>query len=197
MSRHFFRCFECLSVSAIDTAQPLAYDFKALCGACHDPRPIEYMGEVKQNSLIKREMRTPCDDRCTSARGPLCECKCGGPNHGTHMIVEFIHVVGSIPIITPPSPISARTRAKEFRDAFNLALAQIPGQREYERKRAGAYLSPTDYNQACRGKWDRRRLRDIEKMRSHPARMKALRAILKTSPARSTQTSLFTGGTQA
>ena len=24
----------------------------------------------------------PCDERCTSARGHVCECKCGGKNHG-------------------------------------------------------------------------------------------------------------------
>jgi hypothetical protein len=23
-----------------------------------------------------------CDARCTNARGPLCECSCGGENHG-------------------------------------------------------------------------------------------------------------------
>lgn len=23
-----------------------------------------------------------CDDRCMSARGPVCECACGGSNHG-------------------------------------------------------------------------------------------------------------------
>ena len=25
---------------------------------------------------------TPCDGRCTSARGHVCECSCGGANHG-------------------------------------------------------------------------------------------------------------------
>jgi len=24
----------------------------------------------------------PCDIRCTSAKGPLCNCQCGGLNHG-------------------------------------------------------------------------------------------------------------------
>jgi hypothetical protein len=24
----------------------------------------------------------PCDERCTSAKGNLCECSCGGKNHG-------------------------------------------------------------------------------------------------------------------
>jgi len=198
MPRYFFRCFECLSVSAIDTPDRLGYDFKALCGACGDPRPIEFMGEVKQNSLIRREDRTPCDYRCTSATGPNCECHCGGPNHGTNKVVEFISVVGSIPVITPPSPISARTRAREFRELYNQILSQIPGQREYERKRAGEYLDPIDFNKACKGKYDRARLRQIEKMRSHPARMKALRELTKTPPKiYSTQPALFTGGTHA
>lgn len=25
---------------------------------------------------------TPCDDRCTKAKGHKCECSCGGENHG-------------------------------------------------------------------------------------------------------------------
>lgn len=33
---------------------------------------------------VKNE--TPCDGRCTGARGHVCECSCGGANHGrNHM----------------------------------------------------------------------------------------------------------------
>ena len=26
----------------------------------------------------------PCNSRCTNARGPICQCSCGGKNHGIH-----------------------------------------------------------------------------------------------------------------
>lgn len=28
------------------------------------------------------ETDSPCDERCTSAKGPECNCQCGGINHG-------------------------------------------------------------------------------------------------------------------
>lgn len=37
---------------------------------------------VKQNVITGKINDTPCDGRCTSARGHNCECSCGGANHG-------------------------------------------------------------------------------------------------------------------
>jgi hypothetical protein len=38
---------------------------------------------IVRGRAIKAVISThPCDVRCTSARGNLCECSCGGKNHG-------------------------------------------------------------------------------------------------------------------
>ena len=34
-------------------------------------------------SIVGRTSETPCDARCTQATGHLCECVCGGKNHGS------------------------------------------------------------------------------------------------------------------
>ena len=35
---------------------------------------------VKWNGPVETD--TPCDERCTSAKGPDCNCSCNGANHG-------------------------------------------------------------------------------------------------------------------
>ena len=42
------------------------------CGASTLLEPVEG----------KHRADVPCDARCTGARGPRCECSCGGANHG-------------------------------------------------------------------------------------------------------------------
>lgn len=37
---------------------------------------------VEVNQIRGVRTDTPCDDRCTSAKGHQCECSCGGKNHG-------------------------------------------------------------------------------------------------------------------
>lgn len=36
----------------------------------------------KFNELKAKRNATPCDARCTEAKGHCCECSCGGKNHG-------------------------------------------------------------------------------------------------------------------
>ena len=50
-----------------------------------------FMGKIKGDRYIKTELKCDCDDRCTSARGPDCDCKCGGENHGKSL--EAYHKV--------------------------------------------------------------------------------------------------------
>lgn len=37
---------------------------------------------AKYNFVRGRHSDTPCDHRCTSAKGHTCDCSCGGANHG-------------------------------------------------------------------------------------------------------------------
>ena len=46
-----------------------------ICPSCF--RAMDY-GQLK--AYLKPEHK--CDARCTGARGPNCECSCGGANHG-------------------------------------------------------------------------------------------------------------------
>ena len=48
------------------------------------------MGKVVpgKKALLSPEYLTPCDGRCTNAKGPSCDCKCHGANHGTGRLIE-------------------------------------------------------------------------------------------------------------
>lgn len=55
------------------------------------------MGKVSRNRLINYQFAPPCDGRCTNARGPNCDCQCGGKNHGNQRLVEAQSDAGAIP----------------------------------------------------------------------------------------------------
>lgn len=47
---------------------------------------------ISGQTIQGRKNDTPCDHRCTSAKGHLCECSCGGENHGKdHLITVSIN----------------------------------------------------------------------------------------------------------
>jgi hypothetical protein len=48
------------------------------------PAPPQPRIFIVRGRTIKGILRpeSPCDDRCTYAKGNLCECSCGGKNHG-------------------------------------------------------------------------------------------------------------------
>jgi hypothetical protein len=71
-----------------------------------------------------------CDERCTNASGPNCDCSCGGKNHGTRKTVQVEIYMGKVKIL---SQVDAKSlaRAAEFRQAkkeaeerFNLVHGQ-------------------------------------------------------------------------
>lgn len=45
------------------------------CRGCHKPM---YVNAVRSKFSAKRV----CSDRCESSHGTICECSCGGKNHG-------------------------------------------------------------------------------------------------------------------
>jgi hypothetical protein len=57
---------------------------------------VTLMGEVQGNKYIRKEDRSPCDGRCTDACGPMCDCICGGANHGTGRLVQVVVAEGII-----------------------------------------------------------------------------------------------------
>lgn len=185
--KHFYRCLDCLTVAV--TLQEIAptYDPKtyarhyATCNACGGE--VEYMGrttiETGSNTLVKTEYKCPCDHRCTGALGPNCDCKCGGKNHGSNLIVEVITAVGTLPkLMTPPS---ARRNAEQFRTLYAQVLqAWETAYRHVNAMKANReYMQTGDYSRYCTGQRHYKAIRSTKEMKSHPARMKKLGTILK------------------
>lgn len=96
--RAFYRCPDCLVIVTTEKAVPYGF----FCDNCktdlHSAR-FEFLGTVYQDKLVNLEDRCPCDERCTSARGPNCDCKCGGVNHGAGFDTVLVEV-GGVPMAT-------------------------------------------------------------------------------------------------
>lgn len=55
------------------------------------------VGPSKTTRLFQPEELCVCDGRCTNARGPNCECSCGGVNHGSQRTVKVWRDAGAVP----------------------------------------------------------------------------------------------------
>ena len=93
MKIYYYRCNICLSVGAVKAVSSQ----KLKCSLCKEV--MEEMGHVFDAKLVKEEERSVCDERCTRASGPSCDCKCNGKNHGTGLTTTVIIVQGDIPEI--------------------------------------------------------------------------------------------------
>ena len=158
-SREFFKCRDCLTVFAIDLPRKSSRSYQdARCGACNGQ--TWWMGSVRRNTLVMTENRCACDERCTSATGPSCECACGGENHGIGALVEVVCGIAKIPAerIAP----NALQIAEEYRAAVKAAQAALVAL-------------------GWRNDWHRDQLRRplvrAYGLRTHAPRMKLLRAI--------------------
>lgn len=168
MTRYFVRCTTCLSVSAIDEQMP----HSTQCGLCAGS--LELMGRVERDRLVKDEHLCPCDDRCTSARGPFCSCHCGGKNHGKNVVVHVTRDAGPVPTITPRlDREKAAARATEYRAAIEAARTQLDSL--LARRRASEFLPRTDFD---RMRQLQAALRKAYTAREHKTRMRALYAVV-------------------
>ena len=131
-TRWFFRCSDCLSVVAadLDAMPPRTAD----CGACDGFRTVEVMGRMKRTAIpylvTGVDERSPCDARCTHARGPSCDCSCNGKNHGSGLLVEIEHTAG-IPRLRAVDSVKARAFAEEWRAALAVAMTVVDGRPVY------------------------------------------------------------------
>lgn len=64
-------------IQAIGGNKPTIYggDLKGLCSSCG--KAMKY-GFLRANLVPS----IPCGSKCLTARGPSCDCSCGGENHG-------------------------------------------------------------------------------------------------------------------
>jgi hypothetical protein len=65
-----------------------------LMGFVRTPRAYE---QEQRERLVEEGVTSACDGRCTNAKGPDCECVCGGKNHGTQRLVVVQHDAGPVP----------------------------------------------------------------------------------------------------
>lgn len=173
ISRWFYRCPDCLSVMAAD-GNPYAR-LACACGC----ESCEKMGKVQRARLVTETERCPCDDRCTCALGPSCNCRCGGENHGAGLVsVVEQQDAGAVPVISPPDP-AAIERGRAWRAAVEAAekgvRARFPG---WARKNAGEYVSDKEFRDYLAGRDAMKRLRAIEGMRVRKTRETKMQAFL-------------------
>lgn len=98
-----------------------------------------------------------CDGRCTGARGPNCDCHCGGENHGKGMVVAAELGVGGRVTFGPPADAdAARARAAEYLEATRAI-------------REAAASAPRG---SMRHFWCEAYLRETDAKRTHAARIR-------------------------
>lgn len=171
--RFFYRCNDCLTVIA--TEAKIAEN--AVCDACEGT--FEYMGATSGAFITTRHEVCACDARCTSARGPVCDCPCGGENHGRETVVP---VYTHLPIPRVMVPKNAATKAQEFRSLCEQFKAKWNEQfgDVAERRRNGEWLSPALFQYLLRGKNIWAEFAHIKHMRTH-ARTKKLAKLLEVA----------------
>ena len=173
IARWFIRCTTCLAISAVEEHPNLG---EWRCGICQGG--IENMGRVERDRLIHEHMAAVCDDRCTSARGPICNCKCGGQHHGSHRVVRVVRDAGPVPTVTPSAG----------REQARLNAAEYIALREAGRALLDPLLASRSRGYLPAGEYDRMRhlqaaLRKAYEARTHAARVKGLRAVVGNLPA--------------
>lgn len=173
MRRRFFRCLDCLAVFAVEYESlrniPRYETYECSCGG-----RIENMGDVRMDRLVKEHEMTACDERCTSARGPVCNCHCGGANHGTHRTVTVSYDCGPVPRVQIGETNEAAGRS--FRDQFKAAeaawkkrYAEIIKLRNRMR-----WMPAADYARYAKCQADYRLLRKLEIMKVYSLRQRKL-----------------------
>ena len=180
MTRHFWKCADCLTVVAVETEIKPTYDNRgyphyATCGACSGE--MEYIGRVERNRLVRTDHVCPCDGRCTNATGPSCDCQCGGANHGSGVLVPVTVEIGQLPRIEV-KPDAAK-RADEYRALYQQVRAAWDARyREITERKRCEYLSGGAYSLFLEGQDQWAQVRKARSLRTHAGRQKKLAAVL-------------------
>lgn len=108
---HYHRCDDCLTTFSSTERK---------VDECDCNGSVHYMGQVHGSNYVEVKDKAPCDGRCTHAAGPVCDCECGGVNHGTGKVVQVTTVLGKIKV-TGLSPEDVE-RAHTFRKLRDYAF---------------------------------------------------------------------------
>ncbi len=173
-ARWFVRCADCLSVAAVEE-RPAGM----LCGLCGGR--VEEMGRVTRDrrGMVTAAYDIPaCDARCTHARGPSCDCPCGGANHGRGVTVPVV-VTDGAPRVSMPLEGKARRVAEEWRAELERVRGTLAG-RMSRAQRDGAWLGGADYSLVMQY---RSILAHARGLRTHKGRIAQLRRIQESGIA--------------
>lgn len=173
-NRYCFKCADCIAVFFIEDDDPnferTTRQIECDCGGI-----ASLMGKVHRERVLQEEIVSVCDGRCTSAKGPSCNCHCGGANHGSGAVVKiFRDVSNKIPKAHNDPNIGV---AIEWRDGLRDAAERMT--RTY-----GADVLEKYLQKVCIG-WDlyARVHRDYKKMmaakdmKTHKGRMLKLASV--------------------
>lgn len=175
MIRHYLRCRDCLTAHAREQeAAPESGGPCPLCGG-----KTEYMGRVTPAGPLSRAYSfSPCDTRCTRARGPLCDCPCRGEHHGSGLVVTYETGTAKLPEALDGA--RARRWAAEYLEAKAAARAAFEARfgAVVAKRRVGGWLSGAEFGRYLEAEDFGRALATANRLRTHSGRLKALGAIL-------------------
>lgn len=129
----YFKCQKCFAIFVTQINETFHHWADRIvkgveCGVCGGEDTIYAMGRIgiDRRTRVTDKVKCKCDGRCVHAVGPLCECMCGGANHGSgpagYTKVEII--VGKAPRL---SVLDEKVRAKHESIAkeFDDAIARV------------------------------------------------------------------------
>jgi len=193
--RWYVRCADCLSIGAVETSPPawrVEWDYIRKTPDDQFPEPvarwvggwtcdgcggrIESMGEVFRGYVANRAQVAICDHRCTGARGPKCECECGGQYHGTGATVEVHQDAAGVPRCCVLDRSESMQRAAQFRAAWaGLEAAHQARFGDLDARKARRdWLEPSEFSEWRVGSQFRGSMREAKGLRTHAGRQKAI-----------------------
>lgn len=100
MNRYFLSCNYCERVMAVNLEEGTTIEevAQSACPLCNE-KELRIMGRVEKSNIVREGKKAACDARCTNARGPLCDCLCLGPNHGTGKLVSYDKVYCKLSVV--------------------------------------------------------------------------------------------------
>lgn len=169
-NRFFYRCRACCHFVAVEgelEQVPTKNGGREISTRCACDGKLELMGRVgRKPGLVLDSTRCACDARCTCATGPMCDCSCGGVNHGTGRVVPIEIGAGGVPRLAVLDVDACKARAAEYAAAMEPHRAEL---RALRAARPAWRHSPTDAEYALETA-----LGNISKLRTHKGRLAAI-----------------------
>ncbi len=187
---NFFRCKDCLGVWTLEL--PMQSYFRGFtrpesmpseCPYCQS-NEWEWLGFAQLDSMVKPESYCPCDDRCTHAMGPKCDCKCCGANHGIGSLWT-IKRVGNTSVYESKGEFAKRQiekykiQALQYKCLYNECLCLV---HEKFGNLFKAYKNREwiqNFNDYLKGKNFLTEVQKTKELKTHNSRMKKLEKVLK------------------